>query len=131
MWKSAGENNRTCLLRTVDGRLEWRLPDASCNVYAALAATLAAGLDGIERELPAPEACNADLYQRHAVGEPMPPRLPRDLHDACAALQADAILRDDLGAAFCDQFLALKRAEWDAYAQQVSDWELTRYADAF
>lgn len=131
VWKSAGENNRTCLLRTVDGRLEWRLPDASCNVYAALAATLAAGLDGIERELPAPEACNADLYQRHAVGEPMPPRLPRDLHDACAALQADAILRDDLGAAFCDQFLALKRAEWDAYAQQVSDWELTRYADAF
>ena len=131
VWKAAGDNNRTCLVRTVAGRIEWRLPDPSCNVYAALAATLAAGMDGIDRELPAPEAVDADLYQRHAAGETLPPRLPRDLHDALAALRADAILRDDLGEAFCEQFLALKRAEWDAYAQQVSDWELARYADAF
>ncbi|WP_416142338.1 hypothetical protein [Hydrogenophaga sp.] len=34
---------------------------------------------------------------------------------------------ESVGSAFCDQFLALKRAEWDAYAQQVSGWELTRY----
>lgn len=131
VWKAAGDNNRTCLVRTVAGRIEWRLPDPSCNVYAALAATLAAGLDGIDRELPAPEAIDADLYQRHAAGETLPPRLPRDLHEALAALRADAILRDDLGEAFCEQFLALKRAEWDAYAQQVSDWELARYADGF
>ena len=131
VWKAAGENNRTCLVRTVAGRLEWRLPDPSCNVYAALAATLAAGLDGIDRELPAPAACDADLYRRHAAGDTLPPRLPRDLHDALAALSGDAILRDDLGEAFCEQFLALKGAEWDAYAQQVSGWELARYADGF
>ncbi len=131
VWRAAGDNNRTCLVRTVAGRIEWRLPDPSCNVYAALAATLAAGLDGIDRELPAPEAIDADLYQRHAAGETLPPRLPRDLHDALAALRGDAILRDDLGEAFCEQFLALKRAEWDAYAQQVSEWELMRYADGF
>lgn len=131
VWKAIGDNNRTCLLRAVAGRMEWRLPDAACNVYAALAAVLAAGLDGIDRELPAPEAEEADLYQRHAAGEPMPPRLPRDLHEACVALRADALLRDDVGARFCDQFLTLKQAEWDAYAHQVSDWELERYADGF
>ena len=131
VWKAAGDNNRTCLVRTVAGRIEWRLPDPSCNVYAALAATLAAGLDGMARELPAPAACDADLYQRHAAGDTLPPRLPRDLHDALAALSGDAILRDDLGEAFCEQFLALKRAEWDAYAQQVGGWELARYADGF
>lgn len=131
VWKAIGDNNRTCLLRAVAGRMEWRLPDAACNVYAALAAVLAAGLDGIDRELPAPEAVEADLYQRHAAGEPMPPRLPRDLHEACAALRADALLRDDVGTRFCDQFLTLKQAEWEAYAQQVSDWELERYADGF
>jgi len=129
VWKTVGDNNRTCLVRTVAGRIEWRLPDPSCNVYAALAATLAAGLDGIDRELHAPDACDEDLYQRQASGQPMPPRLPRDLFEALAALRSDAILCDDVGTAFCEQFIALKQAEWDAYAQQVSDWELANYAD--
>ena len=39
VWKSYGDNNRTCVVRTVAGRIEWRLPDPSCNVYAAIAAT--------------------------------------------------------------------------------------------
>ena len=131
VWKTVGDNNRTCLVRTVAGRIEWRLPDPSCNVYAALAATLAAGLDGIARQLPAEPACAEDLYQRQASGQPMPARLPRDLYDALAALEADTVLCDAVGAAFCEQFLSLKRAEWDAYAQQVSGWELERYADGF
>lgn len=130
VWKAVGDNNRTCLVRTVAGRLEWRLPDPSCNVYAALAATLAAGMDGIDRGLAPEPACDEDLYQRQASGQPMPPCLPRDLHDALTALQADVLLCDDMGAAFCEQFLTLKRAEWDAYVQQVSGWELQRYADA-
>src|SRR5690606_18075832 len=62
VWKAIGANNRTCLLRAVAGRLEWRMPDPACNVYLALAATLAAGLDGIDRQLAAPAACDDDLY---------------------------------------------------------------------
>lgn len=132
VWKAVGDNNRTCLVRTVAGRLEWRLPDPSCNIYAALAATVAAGLDGMDQSaLPLPQPCDQDLYQRLAAGLPMPPRLPRDLHAALDALEADAPLRHAVGDAFCQQFLALKREEWDAYAQHVSPWELNRYADAF
>lgn len=132
VWKAMGHNNRTCLVRAVAGRLEWRLPDPSCNIYAALAATLAAGLDGMDHPaLPLPQACDEDLYQRFAAGQPMPPRLPRDLHAALDALAADAPLRQAVGDAFCQQFLALKREEWDGYAQHVSDWELNRYANAF
>ncbi len=130
VWAALGDNNRTCLLRSVAGRLEWRLPDAACNVYAALAGTLAAGLDGIDRALPAPEPCVDDLYERQARGEPMPPRLPRDLLDALDALAADGALREAVGTAFCDQVLQVLRAEWDACAAQVSDWELERYATA-
>lgn len=130
VWAALGDNNRTCLLRSVAGRLEWRLPDAACNVYAALAGTLAAGLDGIDRALPAPEPCVDDLYEQQARGEPMPPRLPRDLYDALDALAADGLLREAVGTAFCDQVLQILRAEWDAYAGQVSDWELERYATA-
>ncbi|MDD5029791.1 MAG: type III glutamate--ammonia ligase [Rhodoferax sp.] len=131
VWKTLGDNNRTCLVRAVAGRLEWRLPDPSCNIYVALAATLAAGLDGIDRALPAPVACNEDLYQRCAQGLTMPPRLPSNLQAALQALAADAGLVDVVGGAFCGEFLALKTQEWQDYSQSVSDWELQRYAQAF
>ena len=131
VWKAYGDNNRTCLLRAVAGRLEWRLPDASCNVYAAIAATLLAGLDGMDRALQAPEPCDEDLYQRFASGAVMPGRLPRDLLDALLALEKDSALRAALGDSFCEQFLRLKREEWDQYQQHVSAWELARYADGF
>ena len=131
VWKAYGDNNRTCLLRAVAGRLEWRLPDASCNVYAAIAATLLAGLDGVDRALQAPEPCDEDLYERFASGAPMPARLPRDLFDALGALEQDAVLRGLVGHSFCEQFLRLKREEWDQYQQHVSAWELDRYADGF
>jgi glutamine synthetase len=131
VWKSYGDNNRTCVARTVAGRIEWRLPDPSCNVYAAIAATLAAGLRGIDQAMTPPAACNEDLYVRRAAGLPMPPRLPRNLQDALSALEQDGELRAVVGEAFCEQFLVLKRAEWDAYVQHVSSWELERYADAY
>jgi glutamine synthetase len=59
----------------------------------------------------------------------MPARLPRDLCSALDALRQDAALREAVGAAFCDQFLVIKQAEWDAWNQHVSGWELERYAD--
>ena len=131
VWKAFGDNNRTCVVRTVAGRLEWRLPDPSCNVYAAIAATLAAGLDGIDQALNAPAACDEDLYERFAASAPMPERLPVDLGAALQALAQDAALRHTLGEAFCQQFIELKTQEWQAYALSVSDWELQRYADLF
>jgi len=131
VWKAFGDNNRTCLVRTVAGRLEWRLPDPSCNVYAAIAATLAAGLDGIDEGMRAPPACNVDLYEQFRAGAPMPERLARDLWSALQALRADTVLRNSVGDAFCREFLALKSAEWDSYHQHVSGWELQRYAALF
>lgn len=131
VWKSYGDNNRTCLVRTVAGRLEWRLPDPSCNVYAALAATLVAGLHGMDAALPPPSPCEDDLYQRHARQEAMPARLPRDLREAIEGLEQDAVIREGLGTAFSGQFLQLKRAEWDQFALHVSEWELKHYAGAF
>jgi glutamine synthetase len=131
VWKAYGDNNRTCVVRTVAGRIEWRLPDPSCNVYAAIAGTLAAGLAGMEAGLPPPAVCNEDLYERRASGQAMPQRLPRNLEEAVCALEADVALCEAVGPAFCTEFIRLKRAEWDAYSQQVSDWELKHYANAF
>ena len=131
VWKAYGDNNRTCVVRTVAGRLEWRLPDPSCNVYAAIAATLAAGLNGVDQAMPAPQACNEDLYVSQAQGCAMPPRLPRDLASALDALCADKSLIAALGPAFCDEFLKLKRQEWDEFHASISDWEFQRYASLY
>ena len=128
-----GSNNRTALVRTLPGRFEWRLPDASANPYLATAALVAAGLDGIDRRLDPGPACSDDLFA-------MPLReitargiatLPRDLHAALDALQADEVVCGALGPTLCEQFIALKRDEWQRYAHHVSDWELQRYAAAF
>lgn len=131
VWKAYGDNNRTCVVRTVAGRLEWRLPDPSCNVYAAIAATLAAGLDGIDQCMLAPAACNEDLYARLNAGAAMPERLPRDLASALDALAADQTLRAAVGVRFCDEFLGLKRQEWDEFHGSISEWEFQRYASLF
>ena len=131
VWKAYGDNNRTCLVRTIAGRLEWRLPDPSCNVYAAIAATLAAGLDGLEQGLTPPMPCNEDLYERCAQGLPMPARLPRDLYAAIDALESNQSLVKAIGPSFCAEWIRLKRAEWDVYSQQVSSWELEQYASVF
>ena len=128
VWKAIGANNRTCLLRAVAGRLEWRLPDPACNVYLALAATLAAGLDGIDRQLAAPAPCDEDLYERHASGAALPERLPRDLCAALDALAADPVVASALGEVGHAEYQRLKQAEWAAFHAHVSDWELQRYA---
>ena len=129
VWKALGDNNRTGVLRSVAGRLEWRLPDPSCNVYLALAATLAAGLHGIDDPaLPAAVVRNDDLYECHARGGELPPRLPRDLCAALDALERDGWLQQAVGEGVCGQTLAMRRVEWDQWHAQVSDWELERYA---
>jgi len=128
-----GPNNCTALLRTLHGRFEWRLPDAAANPYLASAALIAAGLDGIERELILPAAVEDDLcaLSLDQVRERGLALLPQDLGAALAALAADPVVGGALGPVLLDQFLLLKREEFVAHARHVSDWELTRYAAAF
>ena len=128
-----GPNNRTALVRTLPGRFEWRLPDASANPYLATAALIAAGLDGIDRELDPGAECTDDLFERapaelaaRDIGA-----LPQSLGEVLAALEVDKVVREVLGEAPSTEFIRMKRAEWTAYARHVSAWELERYADVF
>jgi glutamine synthetase len=128
-----GPNNRTALVRTLPGRFEWRLPDASANPYLAAAGLIAAGLDGIDRQLDPGPDCTDDLFalslaEVRARGIAL---LPQSLAEACDALESDAAVAAALGATLHSQFLQLKRDEWLAYARHVSAWELERYAALF
>ena len=98
-----------------------------------LAGLIAAGLDGIDRELdPGPE-CTDDLFAQTLaqIAERGIALLPQHLAEAVDALEADATLCGALGDTLAHEFVALKRSEHTAYARHVSDWELQRYATAF
>jgi glutamine synthetase len=128
-----GPNNRTAAVRTLPGRFEWRVPDASANPYLATAALLAAGLDGLRRRQEPPPAVQADLYtwtlpQLRTHGIEL---LPQSLGEALDALEADDVITEALGETLTDEFLRLKRDEALAYARHVSAWELERYAAVF
>ena len=128
-----GTNNRTALVRTLHGRFEWRAPDASANPYLMLAGLIAAGLDGIERELDPGPACEDDLFTLSLaqIAERGIALLPQHLAQAVDALEADATVCGALGDTLAREFVTLKRAEYTEYARHVSDWELQRYVTAF
>ncbi|MBO9532966.1 MAG: type III glutamate--ammonia ligase [Solirubrobacteraceae bacterium] len=117
-----GGNNRTGMLRVPGpGRFENRAIDASCNPYLAIAAMVAAGLDGIDRGLD--PGAPIDGIATALGAETM----PRTLADAVDALERDVVLRDVLGEEAICEFVAVKRMEWSAYMEAVTDWEQDTY----
>jgi len=129
---SYGDNNRSTMVRIPKGRLELRLPDGSCNPYLATAAVIAAGLDGIERQLHPGPAHNENLYdltpaQLRERGIAV---LPQNLDRALDALEADTLIVEALGPVACE-FIRLKRMEWIEYMRHVSDWEIKSYLEFF
>ncbi len=112
-------------------RAELRCPDPSANPYLAFTAMLAAGLDGIERDLSPPPPVNEDVYdfdkrdlRERAIGT-----LPDTLAEALDALEQDEVIQEALGPAIIAAFVRAKRAEWDEYRIQVTNWELERYLE--
>ncbi len=128
-----GDNNRTACVRIPGGRLELRLPDSGCNPYLALAAVVAAGLDGIDRKLDPGEPTNLNMYEltRAQLREKKIGLLPQNLLEAIAELEQDEVVKAGLGAELAAEFIKLKRMEWTEYARHVSDWETKRYLEFF
>lgn len=130
---SYGDNNRTSMVRIPYGRLEMRLGDGAANPYLAAAAVIAAGMDGVERELDPGEPQNYNFYEKSLAeleGKGIK-TLPQSLHEAIEALEADALFADQLGVDFIDEYVTVKRMEWVEYSRHVSDWELNRYLEFY
>ncbi|MEM7587302.1 MAG: type I glutamate--ammonia ligase [Acidobacteriota bacterium] len=128
------EKNRSPLVRVparrgMSTRCELRMPDPSCNPYLALACMLAAGLDGIERELEAGEPVNKNIFtmserekRRLKISQ-----LPADLSSALDKLERNKVLQAALGDHIASHYLAAKRQEWADYISHVHPWEQERY----
>jgi glutamine synthetase len=104
---------------------ELKSADATCNPYLALGGLIAAGLDGLERNLEPPEPVAVDPAtipdsERETRGIH---RLPETQQEALAALEADDVLTTALGPVLAESYLAVRRSEWDAYSLQDADFE--------
>jgi glutamine synthetase len=111
-----GEENREAALRYVPGSVTSRPGSANCeikigdpsgNAYLSAAAVLAAALTGLERKAVLPAGLDRDpaTYPE----DQRPPRLPLTLEAALSALERSDVLRDALGDAIVDPFLAVRR----------------------
>jgi glutamine synthetase len=126
---SFGGNNRTHMIRIPEpGRFELRLPDGSADPYLLAAAVLQAGLDGITHGRSPGARLDVNMYDG---GDPRtaPPRLPDNLREALAALEASTAFTTGLGECFTRSYLKFKHDEWRRYGSHVSAWELEQTLD--
>jgi len=131
---SWANQNRSALIRIPSKRgqstrCELRNPDVSCNPYLAFSVMLAAGLKGIEERLEAPEPVEKNIYalskeEREKYGIE---QLPESLGHALAIMSKSDLVRETLGDHVFENFLHVKRKEWEEYQMNVTKWEIEKY----
>ena len=128
-----GVENRTCALRVAAPpgtpgavRIEHRVPGADLNPYLALAAFLAGGLAGVRDKTDPPPAISGNAYE---TPERAAPRLPRNLADAVDLFEKSELAKKSFGELFVRYYARTRRAEWELYLRDVSDFERGRYLE--
>jgi glutamine synthetase len=126
-----GHDHRMTLVRVphergAATRLELRLGDGTANVYLSYAIALAAGLDGIRRELEPPPPVEGFIYDLPEEEQGAP--LPTSFQEALDALAADEVITAAIGERLIDTFRTIKAAEFQRFQEWVTDWEFAEYA---
>ena len=119
-----GKDNRTCSMRVVGHgpslRVENRLPGGDVNPYLAIAAMIAAGLHGIDNELPLEDEIVGSAYFSDK------PRVPTNLHEARELFADSETARTAFGEEVVEHYLNMARVEIEAFEAAVTDWERYR-----
>jgi len=110
-------------------RIEFRVPDPTCNPYLAFSVMLAAGLDGIKKKYELAEPIEENVFEmsseqreKRGIGN-----LPINLSDAISLAENSQLVRKALGDHVFDSFIKNKKIEWEQYRIQVTEYELKRY----
>jgi len=133
-----GYQNRTCAIRAkVAGEegtyFENRIGCGGANPYLIMAATIAAGIDGIENKIKPPSKCEGIAYKELDKDNKDRTPLPKTLEAALEALQKDKVICEALGPEFVKCFVAVKKFEIDSSkkngvsGEKVSQWERDLY----
>ena len=123
-----GVDNRTASFRVIPGspkstRLETRCPGADINPYLAVAALVAAGLHGVEKNL---KLTTPPITGTNQGAENIA-RAPRSLAATTEIFKRSSVARDFLGDDFVEHFAATREWEYRQWQDGVTDWELKRY----
>jgi glutamine synthetase len=119
-----GKDNRTCSMRVVGHgsslRVENRLPGGDVNPYLAIAAMIAAGLHGMDNELPLEDEMAGNAYEADK------PHVPTNLREARDLFANSAVAREAFGEEVVEHYLNMARVEIEAFEAAVTDWERYR-----
>ena len=134
-WSAA---NRTALVRVPaprgnSTRIELRSPDPSCNPYLTFAAILAAGLEGVEKDMEPPANATKNIFdmsEEQRVKEHID-TLPGDLYAANKYMTEDDVICKALGSHVVEGLNAITKMEWDSFRTAVHPWETERYLSKY
>ncbi|MDO9288015.1 MAG: glutamine synthetase family protein [Thermodesulfovibrionales bacterium] len=131
--------NRSALIRVPhwfedkpnSARIELRCPDPACNPYLAFAVMLAAGLNGIEKNMKLTEPVEEDLYKfdEEKLASRKIDTLPSSLYEAVNELRKNDFIQGVLGKHLYQKYMRIKTREWNEFKMQVTEWELEKYLD--
>ena len=132
------KNNQNSLVRIpgsrgMETRIELRSPDAAANPYLVFAVCLAAGLDGIKKEMTPPASVDRNVFamtdeEMRTLGIE---QLPQTLGEAIDAFEGSTFSRELLGDHIYTKYLEAKSAEWKKFRAEVTDWEVQEYLYKF
>lgn len=131
---SWSEHNRSVMIRIPatrgrTTRTEIRSVDTAANPYLGMAVILAAGLDGIEKDMDLIAPINENLFEktaeeRTALGVY---NLPENLKEAVDCLKKDELIQEAMGKHIFEKFVEAKTKEWDDFRTTVTEWEIKKY----
>ncbi|WP_371415182.1 type I glutamate--ammonia ligase [Methanogenium sp. MK-MG] len=138
VYVSWSAQNRTALVRVPSPRgkstrMELRSPDPTCNPYLTFAAILAAGLDGIKKQLVPPAGVNQNIFEMtdEERSRSHIDTLPGDLITANRHLLEDTLICNTLGSHVIDGLNSIAQMEWDSFRTAVHPWEIEQYLTRF
>ena len=110
-------------------RIEFRVPDPTCNPYLAFSVMLFTGMEGIEKKYELIDPVEENVFkmsdeerEKRGIGS-----LPGDLSEAISLTEKSDLVKRALGEHLFDSFIKNKKIEWDQYRIQVTEYELKRY----
>lgn len=114
-------------------RIELRNPDSASNPYLVLAICLAAGLDGIKKEMIPQPPVDSNIFkmtedEREAMGIES---IPDSLNTAIREMKKDSLIYSTLGDEVFKKYIYQKQLEWDTYRNIVSQWEIDNYLSRY